>query len=57
MNNDLDNYQRWQLETFGNILPSVVPESELFESGIDELNRLAEWIDKESDAETLKQQH
>lgn len=47
---ELDNYQLWQAERFNNILdmPIINPEGEL-ESGADELNRLAEWIEAQSE--------
>lgn len=40
-------YERFQMERYGNILPSFseVPEEEMYESGIDEINRLAEWTE------------
>lgn len=48
---ELDNFERWQLEKYGNILPSgkTLPDAELFETGIEELNRLAEWIDMQAE--------
>jgi hypothetical protein len=43
----LDNYQQWQLEHYGNVVPpiEVNPDGELFESGIEELNRMAEYME------------
>ena len=42
---ELTNYEWWQLNNYGNIIPDCnnTPEDELFESGIEELNRLAEY--------------
>ncbi len=39
-------YERWQLEKYGSIIPDmgVTPDGELEESGFEELNRLAEFI-------------
>jgi hypothetical protein len=43
---ELTNYQQWELERYGNVLPDVsaTPEDELYESGIEELDRFAEWM-------------
>lgn len=48
---ELTNYELFQLNKYGNILPTpeTTPDGDLFESGIDELNRLAEWIDAQAE--------
>lgn len=45
-NSELTNYDQWQQERFGNIIPpiQVTPEGDLFESGIEEINRMAEYM-------------
>lgn len=49
--NELTNYQQWQLEKYGNIIPdiNVTPEGDLYESGLEELDRLAEWINAQAE--------
>lgn len=44
------NYKTWQMKTYGNIIPGIesTPENELMDSGLEELNRLAEWISRRS---------
>ena len=51
----MDAYQVFQLERYGNILPDTVniPDDELAENGIEELNRLAEWIEKMNELNEL----
>lgn len=41
------NYDLWQMERFGNVIPEIqiTPEGDLFETGIDELNRMAEYME------------
>jgi hypothetical protein len=50
-NHELTNYEQWQLENHGDVIGdiSVTPEGEMYESGIEELNRLAEYIDLHSE--------
>lgn len=45
------NYENWQLEKYGNVIGSIetTPDGDLFESGIDELNRLAEWMNEQAE--------
>lgn len=52
----LSPYERWQLEKYGNLLPTIdnTPDDELFESGIEELNRLSEWIESLTAVELSK---
>lgn len=47
---NLTNYEHWQLEHHGNIIPPVgqTPESNLYEWGLEELDRLADWIDSQA---------
>jgi hypothetical protein len=48
---NLDPFERWQLERYGNILGSgkTTPEGELFENGIEQLERLAAWIEMQNE--------
>lgn len=43
----MSNYEKFQMERYGNILPDVhnTPDDELEESGLAELDRIAEWMD------------
>jgi len=45
------NYENWQIEKYGNVIGSIetTPDGDLFESGIDELNRLAEWMNEQAE--------
>lgn len=58
MNNNLTPYQEWQMTTYGNVLPEVgqTKDEDLFESGLEELNRLAEWTESLAEMETLDKQ-
>lgn len=58
MENNLTPYDQFQLRVYGNIIPAVeeTPDDELFESGIEELNRLAEWMESMAEAELLEHQ-
>lgn len=51
----LTNYEVFQIERYGDILPSVshTPESEMYESGIEELNRLSAYIDNHAELEII----
>lgn len=57
MQNNLTPYQRFQMVHYGNILPEVknTKDEDLFESGLEELNRLAEWTESLAEMETLDQ--
>lgn len=46
-------YEQFQLERYGNILPdqSITPEAELYENGMEELERLSEWIEQMAELE------
>lgn len=46
-NSEQTNYDLWQIERYGDIIPEiqVTPEGDLFESGIEELNRMAEYME------------
>ena len=45
------NYENWQLEKYGNVIGTIesTPDGELYESGIEELNRLAEWMNEQAE--------
>lgn len=49
----LTNYEQFQLEKYGNVLPTpeATPEGDLYESGLEELDRLSEWINAQSEAQ------
>lgn len=49
----MTNYELFQLKRYGNILPvfKETPDDDLFESGIEELNRLADWTEKMAEQE------
>lgn len=51
----LSPYHRFQMVHYGNILPETVntKDENLFESGIEELNRLAEWTEFMNDLELI----
>lgn len=53
---ELTNYEQFQLEKYGNVLPTpeATPEGDLFESGIDELNRLAEWTNAQAEQQLFE---
>lgn len=50
-NTELTNYDQWQQEKYGDVLAPIetTPEGDLFESGIEELNRLAEWMEMQAE--------
>jgi hypothetical protein len=52
---EMSNYDQFQLEKYGDVLPSAesMPDGS-FEGGIDELNRLAEWIESQSEMELME---
>lgn len=43
---ELTNYQRWQLEAKGDILPEplFLPSGEVIENNLEEINRMTEWV-------------
>lgn len=53
---ELSNYDFWQLEKYGNIVQPVenILPGEEFESGIEELDRLAEWIDLQAQRQLME---
>lgn len=53
---ELTNYEQWQLEKYGNILPTpeATSDGELYESGIEELNRLADWMDYQTEPQLIE---
>lgn len=55
----LDPYSQWQLEKYGNIVGSIetTPDGDLFESGIEELNRMAEWMDMMAERQLREQEY
>lgn len=55
MSNQLSPYDQFQLTTYGNILPAIAntKDEDLFESGIEELNRLAEWTEYMNELELI----
>jgi hypothetical protein len=44
---NLNPYERWQLEKYGHILPEAkcIPDERVDENGLDDLNRFAEWLE------------
>lgn len=58
MSNQLSPYDQFQLSTYGNILQPIAntKDEDLFESGIEELNRLAEWTEYMNDLELITQE-
>lgn len=56
MGNSLSPYDQWQLIRFGNIIPAIeeTPDDELFESGIEQLERVAEWMESMAEAELME---
>jgi hypothetical protein len=51
VNSNLTNYENWQLQVYGNVISPVgyTPESEMYESGLEELDRMAEWINSQAE--------
>jgi hypothetical protein len=49
------NYRGWQMEKYGNIVPDTecTPEGELISGGLEELNRLAEWVSLQSQGDQM----
>ncbi len=47
------NYDQWQVERYGNVIGSVetTPDGELIDSGIEEIERLAEYMNELTNAE------
>ena len=52
---EMTNYGAWQMERYGNIVPGIesTPEGELINNGIEELNRLAEWISLQAEHDQM----
>jgi len=52
---ELTNYQSWQMEKYGNVVSEAESTSaaELMNSGLEELNRLAEWVSHQSNRDHL----
>jgi len=52
------NYENWQLEKYGNVIGAIesTPDGELYESGIEELNRLAEWMNEQAERQLEEQE-
>lgn len=50
-------YQAWQLQQYGDVLTDCTdtPADECFESGIEELNRLAEWTNNQAELNLLNE--
>lgn len=46
---ELTNWERWQLERFGDILP--IPNMKISEPGEDELNRFDLWMQIQTEKE------
>lgn len=48
---ELSNYDFWQLQKYGNIIPSInnTPDNEMYESGIAELDRISGYIETKSE--------
>jgi len=46
----MTNYELWQLEKYGNVLPDVrdTPDEELENCGIEELNRITDYINEKT---------
>ena len=55
---ELTNYEMFQLEHYGNILPELVimPDGSC-ENGIDEQNRSAEWVHLQSEIQLEQYQN
>lgn len=53
---NLTPYEEFQMVNYGNILPPAAntKDDDLFESGIEELNRLAEWIESMAEIEEME---
>lgn len=55
---ELTNYEQFQLEKYGNVLPTpeATPEGDLYESGLEELDRLAEWTNAQAEQQMYEAQ-
>ena len=47
----MTNYQMWQLEKYGNIAPLIQVNGDVFENGVEEMERLAEWVEIQAERE------
>lgn len=54
-NDKLDAYQQWQLEKYGNIVPSVnnTPDDQLEESAFEEMDRMARWTEEQAEQQLI----
>lgn len=55
---ELTPYEVWQLNRYGNIIQDAnnIPEEELFESGIQELERFGEYLEMLNEQKMLKEE-
>ena len=55
---ELTNFDQFQQNKYGNVLPmpEATPDGELYESGIDELNRIADWMNAQAEQQMFEQQ-
>jgi len=53
---ELTNYEQFQLNKYGNILPTpeATPEGDLYESGLEELDRLAEYMNMQAEQQMFQ---
>jgi len=53
-----DSFERWQQAKYGNVIAPIdaTPEPELYESGMQELERLTEWVEKTAEVEMIKEE-
>jgi hypothetical protein len=53
---ELTNFERWQLERYGNILPSpgVRFSGEEFENRNEQIEREAEWVEMQAERQQIK---
>jgi hypothetical protein len=51
---ELTNYEQWQINKYGNICGN--DDTDMFEAGIEELTRLAEYIDLQSQLQDFQHQ-
>lgn len=59
MKNNLTPYEEWQQKNYGNILPDAAANctaEELQEAGIEELERLAEWIEYMNELDLIERE-
>ena len=53
--NELTNYEQWQLDRFGDILPEpiVLPSGDV-EGKNEELNRFSEWVELQAEQQLFE---